>query len=153
MLFRSAFVAGPVVVHTGGSQYFCDLIRNGYVDVLLSGNALAVHDIEVALSGTSLGIDLSSGHPVEHGHRNHMRAINAVRRAGGIGKAVDAGILCSGHYHHLNVRAQSNRVLFIAPSLTQVGDWWANATGMRTDPGTLAFCVDPQGWSALEILR
>ena len=88
---KIAFVAGPVVVHTGGSQYFCELIRRGYVDVLLSGNALAVHDIEVALSGTSLGIDLNSGHPVEHGHRNHMRAINAVRRAGGIARAVETG--------------------------------------------------------------
>ena len=96
---KIAFVAGPVVVHTGGSQYFCDLIRNGYVDVLLAGNALAVHDIEVALSGTSLGIDLSSGHPVEHGHRNHMRAINAVRRAGGIGRAVESGTLRSGLMH------------------------------------------------------
>ena len=96
---RIAFVAGPVMVHTGGSQYFCDLIELGYVDVLLSGNALAVHDIEVALSGTSLGIDLSSGHPVEHGHRNHMRAINAVRRAGGIGKAVETGVLTSGIMH------------------------------------------------------
>ena len=96
---RIAFVAGPVVVHTGGAQYFCELIRLGYVDVLLSGNALAVHDIEVALSGTSLGIDLSSGHPVEHGHRNHMRAINAVRRAGGIGTAVEAGVLTSGIMH------------------------------------------------------
>jgi lysine-ketoglutarate reductase/saccharopine dehydrogenase-like protein (TIGR00300 family) len=96
---RIAFVAGPVIVHTGGSEYFCELIRLGYVQVLLSGNALAVHDIEVALSGTSLGIDLSSGHPVEHGHRNHMRAINAVRRAGGIGKAVDAGVLTSGIMH------------------------------------------------------
>ena len=96
---KIAFVAGPVVVHTGGSQYFCDLIRLGFVDVLLSGNALAVHDIEVALSGTSLGIDLSSGHPVEHGHRNHMRAINAVRRAGGIGRAVETGVLTSGLMH------------------------------------------------------
>ena len=96
---RIAFVAGPVVVHTGGSQYFCDLIHLGYVDTLLSGNALAVHDIEVALSGTSLGIDLSSGHPVEHGHRNHMRAINAICRAGGIGKAVEAGVLTSGIMH------------------------------------------------------
>jgi lysine-ketoglutarate reductase/saccharopine dehydrogenase-like protein (TIGR00300 family) len=96
---RIAFVAGPVMVHTGGSQYFCDLIELGYVDVLLSGNAIAVHDIEVALSGTSLGIDLSSGHPVEHGHRNHMRAINAVRRAGGIGKAVETGVLTSGIMH------------------------------------------------------
>ena len=96
---RIAFVAGPVMVHTGGGQYFCDLIRLGYVNVLLSGNALAVHDIEVALSGTSLGIDLSSGHPVEHGHRNHMRAINTVRRAGGIGKAVESGVLTSGIMH------------------------------------------------------
>jgi len=96
---KIAFVAGPVVVHTGGSQYFCELISRGYVDVLLSGNALAVHDIEVALSGTSLGIDLNSGHPVEHGHRNHMRAINAVRRAGSIGRAVDSGVLTSGVMH------------------------------------------------------
>src|SRR6185436_14663477 len=96
---KIAFVAGPVVVHTGGGQYFCELIRNGYVNVLLSGNALAVHDIEVALSGTSLGIDLSSGHPVEHGHRNHMRAINTVRRAGGIAKAVKNGVLTKGVMH------------------------------------------------------
>jgi lysine-ketoglutarate reductase/saccharopine dehydrogenase-like protein (TIGR00300 family) len=96
---RIAFVAGPVVVHTGGSQYFCRLIELGYVNVLLSGNALAVHDVEVALSGTSLGIDLSSGHPVEHGHRNHMRAINAIRRAGGIGPAVTSGVLTSGIMH------------------------------------------------------
>jgi len=96
---RIAFVAGPVVVHTGGSQYFCELIAMGYVDVLLAGNALAVHDVEVALSGTSLGIDLSSGHPVEHGHRNHMRAINAVRRAGGIGAAVASGVLTTGVMH------------------------------------------------------
>jgi hypothetical protein len=100
---KIAFVAGPVVVHTGGAQYFCELIRHGYVNVLLSGNALAVHDIEVALSGTSLGIDLSSGHPVEHGHRNHMRAINAVRRAGGIGRAVDTGLLTSGVMHACHV--------------------------------------------------
>lgn len=96
---RIAFVAGPVVVHTGGSPYFCELIGMGYVDALLSGNALAVHDIEVALSGTSLGIDLGTGHPVEHGHRNHMRAINAVRRAGGIGAAVTSGVLASGIMH------------------------------------------------------
>jgi len=100
---KIAFVAGPVVVHTGGSQYFCDLIRNGYVHVLLSGNALAVHDIEVALSGTSLGIDLSSGHPVEHGHRNHMRAINTVRRAGGIARAVKSGVLTKGVMHDCHV--------------------------------------------------
>ena len=96
---RIAFVAGPVIVHTGGTEYFCELIRLKYVDLLLSGNALAVHDIEFALSGTSLGIDLSSGHPVEHGHRNHMRAINVIRRAGGIAQAVATGVLQSGVMH------------------------------------------------------
>ena len=96
---RIAFIAGPVVIHTGGTGYFCELIRLGYVDLLLSGNALAVHDIEFALSGTSLGIDLNSGHPVEHGHRNHMRAINVIRRAGGIGAAVHNGVLTSGVMH------------------------------------------------------
>ena len=93
---KIAFVAGPVVVHTGGTEYFCDLVRLGFVNLVLSGNALAVHDIELALFGTSLGIDLNSGHPVEHGHRNHMRAINAIRRAGSIANAVDSGMLRSG---------------------------------------------------------
>lgn len=100
---RIAFVAGPVVVHTGGAGYFCDLIRLGFVDLVLSGNALAVHDVELALAGTSLGIDLNSGQPVEHGHRNHMRAINAIRRAGGIGPAVDSGLLRSGIMHACHV--------------------------------------------------
>jgi lysine-ketoglutarate reductase/saccharopine dehydrogenase-like protein (TIGR00300 family) len=90
-------------VHTGGSEYFCDLVTLGYVDVLLSGNALAVHDIECALSGTSLGIDLRTGHPVEHGHRNHMRAINVIRRAGSIAKAVESGALKSGIMHACHV--------------------------------------------------
>jgi lysine-ketoglutarate reductase/saccharopine dehydrogenase-like protein (TIGR00300 family) len=100
---RIAFVAGPVIVHTGGTDYFCELIRRGYVNLLLSGNALAVHDIEYALSGTSLGVDLNTGHPVEHGHRNHMRAINAVRRAGGIAQAVATGALQSGVMHACHV--------------------------------------------------
>jgi lysine-ketoglutarate reductase/saccharopine dehydrogenase-like protein (TIGR00300 family) len=102
---KIAFVAGPVVVHTGGTDYFCELIRMGYVDLLLSGNALAVHDVEVALAGTSLGIDVNSGQPVEHGHRNHMRAINAIRRAGGIAEAVESGLLRSGIMHDCHVHA------------------------------------------------
>jgi lysine-ketoglutarate reductase/saccharopine dehydrogenase-like protein (TIGR00300 family) len=93
---RIAFVAGPVVVHTGGGTYFCDLIRGGYVDVLLAGNALAVHDVEQALYGTSLGVDMESGRAIEGGHRHHMRAINAIYRAGGLRAAVDAGVLTSG---------------------------------------------------------
>jgi lysine-ketoglutarate reductase/saccharopine dehydrogenase-like protein (TIGR00300 family) len=93
---RIAVVAGPVVVHTGGVEHFCDLIRRGFVDVVLAGNALAVHDIEYALSGTSLGIDLAAGAPVEQGHRNHMAAINTINRAGGIRPAVEHGVLTSG---------------------------------------------------------
>jgi lysine-ketoglutarate reductase/saccharopine dehydrogenase-like protein (TIGR00300 family) len=93
---RIAVVAGPVVVHTGGVEHFSELIRLGYVDVVLAGNALAVHDIEYALSGTSLGIDLVIGAPVEQGHRNHMAAINTINRAGGIRQAVECGVLKSG---------------------------------------------------------
>jgi lysine-ketoglutarate reductase/saccharopine dehydrogenase-like protein (TIGR00300 family) len=93
---RIAVVAGPVVVHTGGVEHFSELIRLGYVDVLLAGNALAVHDIEYALSGTSLGIDLIVGAAVEQGHRNHMAAINTINRAGGIHQAVESGVLKKG---------------------------------------------------------
>ena len=93
---RIVFVAGPVVVHTGGAVYFTELIRRGWVNVLLAGNALAVHDAELALFGTSLGVDLEAGVPVPGGHRHHMRAINAINRAGGIRPAVEAGVLRSG---------------------------------------------------------
>jgi lysine-ketoglutarate reductase/saccharopine dehydrogenase-like protein (TIGR00300 family) len=96
---RIAVVAGPVVVHTGGVEHFSELIRLGFVDVLLSGNALAVHDIEYALSGTSLGIDLIAGAAVEQGHRNHMAAINTINRAGGIRQAVETGVLKKGVMH------------------------------------------------------
>jgi lysine-ketoglutarate reductase/saccharopine dehydrogenase-like protein (TIGR00300 family) len=93
---RIAVVAGPVVVHTGGVEHFSSLVRHGYVDVVLAGNALAVHDIEFALSGTSLGIDLVAGAPVEQGHRNHMAAINTINRASSIRAAVETGVLKSG---------------------------------------------------------
>ncbi len=93
---RLAVVSGPVLIHTGGSNGLIKLIENGYIQLLLAGNALAVHDIEAALYGTSLGIDLSSGKPVEMGHRNHLRAINEVRRAGSIPNLVKEGTLTSG---------------------------------------------------------
>ena len=93
---RIAVVAGPVVVHTGGVEHFATLIRKGFVQTVLAGNALAVHDIEYALIGTSLGIDLKAGAPVEQGHRNHMAAINTINRAGSIRAAVEQGVLKSG---------------------------------------------------------
>lgn len=105
-----AFVVGPVVVHTGGAAYFSRLIRAGFVDVLLAGNALAVHDAEQALFGTSLGVDLEAGAPVFGGHRHHMRAINAITRAGGLEAAVGAGVLTSGVMYEC-VRARVPYVL------------------------------------------
>jgi lysine-ketoglutarate reductase/saccharopine dehydrogenase-like protein (TIGR00300 family) len=93
---KIVFVAGPVVIHTGGVDFLCKLIRAGYVNVLLSGNALAVHDIENALFGTSLGVDLERGLPIYEGHKNHMRAINTINRAGGISQAVESGIIKAG---------------------------------------------------------
>lgn len=93
---RIVVIAGPVVVHTGGAVHFARLIRAGYVDVLLAGNALAVHDAELALFGTSLGVDLEAGAPVSGGHRHHMRAINLINRAGGLRPAIESGVLQSG---------------------------------------------------------
>jgi len=89
-------VAGPVVVHTGGGEGLAALVRGGWVHGILAGNALGVHDIEAALLGTSLGVRLSDGRQEEHGHRNHMRAINAINHAGGIAKAVESGRLMRG---------------------------------------------------------
>ena len=89
-------VAGPVVVHTGGCGPLSGLIRNGWIDALLAGNALAVHDIEASLMGTSLGVRTCDGRQAEHGHRNHMRAINAINHAGSIAGAVESGRLADG---------------------------------------------------------
>jgi lysine-ketoglutarate reductase/saccharopine dehydrogenase-like protein (TIGR00300 family) len=89
-------VAGPVVVHTGGCAALSALIREGWIDALLAGNALAVHDVEAALLGTSLGVRTSDGRQEQHGHRNHMRAINAINHAGSIEGAVTSGRLKSG---------------------------------------------------------
>ena len=93
---KRVVVAGPAVVHTGSGEFLCQLIRQGYVDLLLAGNALATHDIEQAMLGTSLGVYLDRGSPAEAGHAHHLRAINRIRRAGGIAQAVRSGALCSG---------------------------------------------------------
>ncbi|MCY7366044.1 MAG: TIGR00300 family protein [Frankiaceae bacterium] len=93
------WVGGPAVVHTGAAPAMVALVEAGYVDVLFAGNALATHDIEASLFGTSLGVDLAAGKGVEHGHEHHIRAINQIRKAGSIKAAVDAGILTSGVMH------------------------------------------------------
>lgn len=93
------WVGGPAIVHTGASPAMCDLVHAGYVDVLFAGNALAAHDIESSMFGTSLGVDLSKGSGVEHGHEHHLRAINRVRGYGSIANAVAAGALTTGIMH------------------------------------------------------
>lgn len=88
--------AGPVVIHTGGGEHLSRLVREGYVQGLLGGNAIAVHDIEQNMMGTSLGVDMKRGVAVRGGHRHHLKVINTIRRYGSIPKAVEAGIIPSG---------------------------------------------------------
>ncbi len=98
---RILWVAGPAVVHTGAAPAMVALVEAGFVDVLFGGNAIATHDIESSLYGTSLGVDLSKGRGVEHGHEHHIRAINQIRRAGSIREAVTTGVLTGGVMHAL----------------------------------------------------
>ncbi|WP_328521843.1 ornithine cyclodeaminase [Kribbella sp. NBC_00359] len=95
------WVGGPGIVHTGAAPAMVALVEAGFVDVLFAGNALATHDIESSLYGTSLGVDLDRGRGVEHGHEHHIRAINTIRKAGSIAAAVDQGVLTSGVMHAL----------------------------------------------------
>lgn len=92
-------VAGPVVIHTGGGEHLSHLIREGYVQALLGGNAIAVHDIEQSMMGTSLGVDMKRGISVRGGHRHHLKVINTVRRCGSIGHAVEQGTLTKGIFY------------------------------------------------------
>lgn len=103
-------VGGPAIVHTGSAEHVARLVREGWVQTLFAGNALATHDVEQALYGTSLGVSLAHGEAIEHGHEHHLRAINAIRRAGGLKAAVDAGLLTSGIMYEC-VRAGVDLVL------------------------------------------
>ena len=93
---RIVVSAGPVVIHTGGAQHLAKLIREGYVQALLGGNAIAVHDMEQAMMGTSLGVDMQRGVPVTGGHRHHLKVINTIRRYGSIANAVKEGLITKG---------------------------------------------------------
>ena len=95
------WVGGPGVVHTGAAPAMVAMANAGFVDILFAGNALATHDIESSLYGTSLGVDLAHGHGVEHGHEHHIRALNTIRKAGSIKAAVDQGVLTGGIMHAL----------------------------------------------------
>lgn len=93
---KIAIVAGPAIVHTGSAPILARMIREGIIDVLFAGNALATHDIENDLYGTSLGICTKSGEAVVRGHRHHIYAINEINKAGSIKEAVEKGVLKSG---------------------------------------------------------
>ncbi len=93
---KIAVVGGPAIIHSGGDVPLARLVRDGWVDVLLAGNAFAVHDVEKAILKTSLGICQMSGRAVEGGSRHHLMAINAVNRAGGLKAAVGKGVVSSG---------------------------------------------------------
>jgi lysine-ketoglutarate reductase/saccharopine dehydrogenase-like protein (TIGR00300 family) len=135
-------VAGPVVVHTGGATGLSRLIRNQWVDAVLSGNALGVHDIESALFGTSLGVRLEDGRQAEHGHRNHMRAINAINHAGGIKGAVESGRLKSGVMYEC---VKNNVPVVLAGSLRDDGPLPETITDMNAAQDAYAAQLKPAG--------
>lgn len=93
---KIAIVAGPAIVHTGSAPILAKMIREGLIDILFAGNALATHDIENALYGTSLGMDIASGEAVVRGHRHHIYAINEINKVGSIKEAVEKGVLNKG---------------------------------------------------------
>jgi lysine-ketoglutarate reductase/saccharopine dehydrogenase-like protein (TIGR00300 family) len=92
-------VGGPAIVHTGSVRHVVRLIEEGYVHILFAGNALATHDIELALFGTSLGVYMEQAIPADTGHEHHLRAINTIRRCGSIRAAVETGVITSGIMH------------------------------------------------------
>src|SRR5215469_6861446 len=135
-------VAGPVVVHTGGVAGLSKLIRDGWINAVLSGNAMGVHDIEAALFGTSLGVSLADGRQAEHGHRNHMRAINAMYHASGIRGAVESGRLKSGVMYE----CVKNDVPFVlAGSLRDDGPLPETITDMNAAQDAYAELLKPAG--------
>ncbi len=93
---KTVVVAGPVVIHTGGGPHLATLIREGYVQALLGGNAIAVHDLEQSVYGTSLGVDMRRGNAVKGGHRHHLKTINWIRSLGSIAAAVQQGHITGG---------------------------------------------------------
>ena len=135
-------VAGPVVVHTGGAAGMVKLIRGGWINAVLSGNALGVHDIEAALLGTSLGVRLSDGRQAEHGHRNHMRAINAINHAGGIRGAVESGRLTKGIMYEC---VKNNVPFVLAGSLRDDGPLPETITDMNEAQDAYATQLKPAG--------
>lgn len=111
-------VGGPAIVHTGAAPALTALIQAGFIDVLFAGNALATHDIEANMYGTSLGVDLSTASGVDHGHEHHIRAINRIRRSGSIANAVAEGVITGGVMHAM---VQANKTFVLVGSVRDDG--------------------------------
>jgi lysine-ketoglutarate reductase/saccharopine dehydrogenase-like protein (TIGR00300 family) len=122
------FVLGPAVIHTGAGRYVAELIRRDYAQVIFGGNAIVTHDVESALFGTSLGVDLHTGEQVEGGHRNHLRAINAIRAIGSLEKAIEIGLLREGITYEVLTR---NLPLVLAGSIRDDGPMPGVITDMQ----------------------
>jgi lysine-ketoglutarate reductase/saccharopine dehydrogenase-like protein (TIGR00300 family) len=142
---RILWVGGPAIVHTGAAPAMVALVQAGYVDVLFAGNALAAHDIEAALYGTSLGVDLSHGAGVPHGHEHHIRAINTIRRCGSIAAAVEQGVLTRGVMHALVV---AGKTVVLVGSVRDDGplpdvftDVVEGQRAMRAELPEVGFCI------------
>ena len=139
------WVGGPGVVHTGAAPAMVAMVRAGFVDVLFAGNALATHDIEAALYGTSLGVDLSMGAGVEHGHEHHIRALNTIRKEGSIRAAVENGVLQSGIMHAL---VSHDKLFVLVGSVRDDGplpdvytDVIEGQRAMRAELADVGFCL------------
>jgi lysine-ketoglutarate reductase/saccharopine dehydrogenase-like protein (TIGR00300 family) len=167
---RVLAVCGPAVIHTGAGPYLARLVHAGVIDVLFSGNGFAAHDIESNVLGTSLGVSLTEGRTSEHGHSNHLRVINEVRRHGSIAKAVAAGFITSGVMYecvthdvpfvlggsvrddgplpdvHIDVVAAADamraQVPRVAVALMLASTLHAIATGNVLPAGVETYCVD-----------
>lgn len=142
---KTLIVGGPAIVHTGSAEHLSRLIRTGYVHKLFAGNALATHDIEQAMYGTSLGVYLDRGHLAEAGHEHHLRAINRIRRAGSIRQAVDSGVLTQGIMYEC---IQNNVDFLLAGSIRDDGplpdvvtDALEAQRKMREDVRDVTFCL------------
>jgi lysine-ketoglutarate reductase/saccharopine dehydrogenase-like protein (TIGR00300 family) len=142
---KALLVGGPAIVHTGSVEHLSTLIRKGYIHRLFAGNALATHDIEQALFGTSLGVRLDSGDIIEAGHEHHLRAINRIRRLGGIRAAVEGGELKSGIMYEC---VKHNVEFLLAGSIRDDGplpevitDTLAAQARMREQIRDVTFCL------------
>jgi len=141
---KIVWVIGPALVHARAREDMIWFIQNGFCQTLLGGNAVAVHDLEAAIFGTTLGMS-SSGESVEGGHGLHMRAINAIRRAGSIDQAVNQGVVKSGIMHAL----VSNRIPYVlagsirddGPLPDVIPDTLAAQDAMRAHTSTATFAI------------